>query len=263
MRKVLAALNPAHLRILHIEPPVLFDCGLPLIPVTFPSLNELKFTGNLSESMLTNSVVAPALEKLYLLVEYGHLKNIAAELKRICPRLAYLRATAGSGSLRGDALLQFLHTYSGAGHSVKLHEHRSTDSQVVRSTHGGGLDSIPRRLRRIVVEFRPIMAPRCGNGYMGLLDGRNAYYRTHEGGTPVKYVEECDTDKRAEENSGDSDSKHRGVTFGERSLWVVPAPPFLRGGIDSDQKEVFIAQMQVAKKHWLETSTGRGKGWCI
>lgn len=111
MLEILRSIYPNSLRILHLDYPYA-GATTYLIPTPFPALVEL-YTTDVFQAKLRDSFVAPALEKLYIGPYLFATHLFGPELKRICPRLTYLRVEPREEFTHADQFLRFVHAYCG------------------------------------------------------------------------------------------------------------------------------------------------------
>ena len=111
MVQILESVDPNSLRLLHVEYPYT-DMGTPLIPTPLPALVEL-YVNRVIQGDLLDSLTAPALEKFCIGPCIYATDQFGPELKRISPRLTYLRVEAAEEMLQEDPVLMFVHAYCG------------------------------------------------------------------------------------------------------------------------------------------------------
>lgn len=184
MLEILRGISPTSLRILHVQSSWA-RLHTPLIPVQLPALAELYISDIIKETNIYSSLVAPALERLYIGGFLDAPEPFGLELRRICPRLTHLRIAVNERNPLDDNVLRLLHTYGGSRRTLESMRNSwmvrgalvlvQDENEHEPNTDAGRRDlpvivddgSLPQYLKRIVIEFSPKRVPDggfpCGN----------------------------------------------------------------------------------------------------
>lgn len=253
MLDILKSISSRHLRILNVEYPFVFKRPIAIVPTSFPSLIELRISGPLREVCFTQSVTAPALERLYIRHYIVAPKCLGTELRRICPRLRLLRVRTSEERPQTDPLLQLLHAYSTL--QIPLSDVIDMPPQHIPVTPNSIPDDeskdtppfIPDSLQRIVVEFSAMYVMRgmmCGNSFMSHASHIAAYRQ-------IAYL--------AKQLCGVDDVQDEECEM-RKTLLICPPPPNVYQEHVMDLRKAELAK---ARQEWLESSMGSGRGCWI
>lgn len=259
MMEILRFVSPSHLKILHADWPHFWVTKVFERPVSLPNLVELYHTGESRSYRLSETYIAPAVEKLRLgslFIEdpaEEEAAGLGVMLQHDCPLITHLVISPGclQPPFMCD-LLHFVYAYCKLSRSFKdvlltyepyefppMHmglEYPSIIADELR---------IPTKLRRIIVENppRPSDSP-------GALRLRGFYLSTrialHQGYRAV-----------ASEAKKENEINEEEVSSGKRSLRILP---LLSDEPHKEEKQFAAEAFIKYKTQWLDRTAGSGSG---